>query len=524
MNLKEICQTLSRETQKLVPYDRLAINLLQKDENYLRVYAEESRLPAAAIPEGLSVREGTATGWVLDHHEPVICRDLLRDSRFPLTHKRYKGVGLRSYVILPLMAKGKALGVLSLASLKPRYYGKKQVEILSPIAEILAVAVESSSLYEESQRREEIQTLLKELSQDITSLDLDQLLKTLTDKVREILKVNVSDVRIIKAGSWTLKGISGIDPSLIPSARTGTAMGRSGWVIKNRKPLLIPDTLQEKSLPSGETIRALGLRGYLAVPIFSRGGEVIGVLRALSYQPREFTQEEVDLLQQLANGAAVALENARLFEEVQQKSKDLEAVNIRLNRLLREQNTLREIFTQINLLDLGHLLHQLSEQALSLLYVDHAQVRLLGEDGVLRTVAFAGKGSERFRQYTARSKGRRSTWVMQNRRPFATKNVSQDKFFGPGRLLRELGAKGYLVVPLISRGETSMGVLSVSTEAEREFGQEEIALAQQLAAGAAIAIENARLFEEVQKKSVELEEAYRAKRSEERRVGKECRL
>ena len=176
MNLKEVCETLSREIRKLVPYDRLAINLPEKDENYVRVYAEESRLPAAAIPEGLSVREGTATGWVLDHHEPVICRDVLQDSRFPLTHKRYKGVGLRSYVILPLMAEGKALGALNLASLKPRCYGKKQVEILSPIAEILSLAVENSNLYEAAQRREEAQRLLKELSQDITSLDVDSLL------------------------------------------------------------------------------------------------------------------------------------------------------------------------------------------------------------------------------------------------------------------------------------------------------------------------------------------------------------
>ncbi|OGQ82124.1 MAG: hypothetical protein A3F90_09765 [Deltaproteobacteria bacterium RIFCSPLOWO2_12_FULL_60_19] len=511
MNLKEVCQTLSREIQKLVPYDRLAINLPQKDENYFRVYAEESRLLASAIPEGLSVREGTASGWVLDHHEPVICRDILRDFRFPLTHERYKDVGLRSYVILPLMAKGKALGVLNLASLKPRCYGKKQVEILSPIAEILAVAVENSNLYEEAQRREETQRLLKELNQDITTLDVDSLLRKLTDKVCEVFKVDVSDVRILENSAWRVLAASGVQPGHLWSGNPEPGPGRSRWIIENRTPLLIPDITQCSEFTSGANLPRLGLRGYLGVPLVSRSGEIAGVLRALTYQPRVFIQEEVDLLQQLANGAALVLENARLFDEVRQKSEDLEAINIRLNRLLREQNALREIFTRINLLDLGHLLHQLSEHALSLLNVDHAQVRLLGEDGALRTVAFAGKESERFRQYTARSGSGRSTWVMQNRRPFAAKDVSQDNIFGPGRLLRELGAKGYLVVPLISRGEKSIGVLSVSTEAEREFSQEEIALAQQLAAGAAIAIENAGLFEEVQKKSADLEEAFKTK-------------
>ena len=324
MNLKEICQTLSREIQKLVPYDRLAINLLEKDENYVRVYAEESRLPASAIPDGLSVREGTATGWVLDHKEPLICRDVLKDPRFPLTHKRYKNVGLRSYVILPLMVKGKALGALNLGSLKPRCYGKKEIKILSPIAEILSLAVENSNLYQESERREEIQKLLKELSQDITSLAIDSLLKKLTEKVREVFKVDICEVRVLKGDKWSLMGISGVDPNLVPFSVDVTVYGRLEWIIENRRPLMIPDSIQEGSLPPGETVKALGVRGYLGVPLFSRGGEVIGVLRALTYLPREFAQEEVDLIQQLANGAAIAVENSRLLSELTVKSQELE--------------------------------------------------------------------------------------------------------------------------------------------------------------------------------------------------------
>lgn len=322
---------MSREIQKLVPYDRAAINILQRDEKFFSVYAEESRLPASAIPEGVSVREGTATSWVLDHKEPVICRDVLKDPRFPLTHKRYKNVGLRSYVILPLMAEGKTLGALNLGSLKPRCYGKKEVEILSPVAEILSLAIENSNLYEESQR------------------------------------------------------------------------------------------------------------------------------------------------------------------------------------LLKEQSALREIFTHINLLDLGHLLHQLTEQAVTLLRVDHIQVRLMDKEGLLRTVAFAGKGTENFQDRLVKMGKSRSTWVMENRRPLVIRDINQDKVFGPGHFLRELAVKGYLCVPLISRGEKSIGVLNASTLAEKEFTQEEIALAQEIAAGAAVAIENARLFEEVQNKSEELEEAYKTK-------------
>lgn len=201
--------------------------------------------------------------------------------------------------------------------------------------------------------------------------------------------------------------------------------------------------------------------------------------------------------------------NSKLLQELRAKSQELESTNRRLNRLLREQSALREIFTQINLLDLGHLLHQLTEQALKLLNADHIQVRLL-EERSLKRVAAAGKWSDKVEEQRSLGSGRAS-WAMENQRPLAVKDISQDKVFGPGHFLREIGVKGYLVVPLLSKGMRSIGVLAAASLTAREFTPEEITLAQQLAAGAAVAIENARLFEEVQKKSQELEDTYKTK-------------
>ena len=203
-------------------------------------------------------------------------------------------------------------------------------------------------------------------------------------------------------------------------------------------------------------------------------------------------------------------DRAKLLRELSVKSQELESANCRLSRLLQEQSALREIFTQINLLDLGHLLHQLTERALKLLNVDHVHVRLLDKEGSLRRLAAAGKWAEQVQGQSRLGIGR-STWVIENQRPLAIKDISQDRIFGPGHFLREIGVKGYLLLPLISRGQKSIGVLGAASLTEREFTQEEIGLAQQFAAGASIAIEHARLFEELQKKSEELEEAYRTK-------------
>ncbi len=370
---------------------------------------------------------------------------------------------------------------------------------------------EGERFKEAQQRSEDTQKLLKELSQDITTLDLDSILKKLTDKVREFFKVDISDVRLIEGGVRRVIGVSGVEAERLRLGSTGRGQGGSGWVAEHRSPLVISDISKERDVPTGKTTRAIGIRGYLAVPFFSRGGEVMGILRALTYRPREFAQAEVDLLQRLANDAAIAIENAKLLRQLSVKSQELESTNRRLQRLLQEQNALREIFSQINLLDLGHLLRQLTERALDLLPVDHVQVRLVDASGALQTMTLAGAGAERFRNQMGRSGTSRSTWVMENRRPLTIKDISQDKVYGPGRLMKEMGVKGYICVPLIARTQKSIGVLQATSLKEREFTQEEIALAQQFAAGAAVAIENARLFEELQKKSVELEEAYKTK-------------
>ncbi len=177
------------------------------------------------------------------------------------------------------------------------------------------------------QRQKEIQELLKELSQDITRLDVDSLLKKLTERVREVFKVDICDVRVRDEEVWKVMGVSGIEPQKTQSDSTATAGGRSRWILDNRRPLLIHDITKTNQFSGGESIRRAGVRGYIGVPIFSRGGDVIGILRALTYGPRETIPEEVDLLQLMANGTGVALENAKLLEHIRQQAQTLEQAN-----------------------------------------------------------------------------------------------------------------------------------------------------------------------------------------------------
>jgi signal transduction histidine kinase/HAMP domain-containing protein len=267
---------------------------------------------------------------------PVVVANVQTDPR-TMDPDFYRRHGLISYLGIPMLGKGEVLGVLVFLTREAHKFTSEEVEFLTTLAGQAAIAIHNSQLYEQTKsqaielkkanmdlkRHGEIQELLKEISQDITSLDLDTLLKKLTEKVREVLKVDVADVRVRTNEMLHIMGVAGIDSRLLESTST-TSRGRSQWIIKNRRPLIISDIEQKKDLLTGSVLLGLGLRGYLGVGLFSRGGEVIGILRALSYQPRNFTQQEVDLLQQLANGVAIALENVRLLEQTKRQAAELE--------------------------------------------------------------------------------------------------------------------------------------------------------------------------------------------------------
>jgi signal transduction histidine kinase/HAMP domain-containing protein len=271
----------------------------------------------------------------IESKKPAVVRDVRTDPR-TLDPEFYRKQGLISYLGVPLIVKGEVLGVLVFLTREEHEFSEEEIEFLSTVAGQAAIAIYNSQLHEQTknqavelekankdlERRGEIQKLLKELSQDITSMEIESLVKKLTEKVREFFKVDVCDVRLVEEGRLISLGVSGIEPDRLRSHGTGTPRGQSKWIIENRRPLLVPDATDRS-----KHLSHLGFRSYLGIPLFARSGEVIAILRALSYEPREFTQEEMDLFQLMANGCGVALESARLVEQIKNQAVELEKAN-----------------------------------------------------------------------------------------------------------------------------------------------------------------------------------------------------
>lgn len=367
---------------------------------------------------------------------------------------------------------------------------------LLPLRALNRALADNTKLVEETKRAEEVQKFLKELSQDIASLNIDSLLRKLTEKVREFFKVDAADVRILEKGVWKVKGVSGIEPEKLQSDSTGTGRGRSGWIIQNRKPLLVPDIIKQMGFPGGESIRKAGIRGYVGVPLFSRGGEVIGILRLLSYEPRELGESEVDLLQQLANGAAIALTNARLYEETERRRREA----VELARVARSLTAT---------LDMGAVGERIVTSVRELFGVKASTLRLLQPDGSLRALASTGEAfaTRSGEDVLVTGTGLASVAVAEGR-PIWSADVLNEPRIRLTDQMRDYqlrsGDRSMIAVPLRAH-ETIIGSLGLADRTGRIYSDSEVELAQTFADQAALALENARLFEKTSSKSRELE-------------------
>ncbi|MGH7843601.1 MAG: hypothetical protein ACREQW_00305, partial [Candidatus Binatia bacterium] len=131
-------------------------------------------------------------------------------------------------------------------------------------------------LHQESKTREQTQRILKELSQSLTAVNVEELFNKLTEGVRDILRVDFADVRLIEKEGSRIVGISGVDREAYRQPRGKRDRWREFAV--NPKVLSISDISKDPDAPVGETTRRMSVRGLLRVPFFSRQGQVIGLL------------------------------------------------------------------------------------------------------------------------------------------------------------------------------------------------------------------------------------------------------
>ena len=282
--------------------------------------------------ERLSAGEGVS-GHVIATGQPYVDNDMQVDPLFglpdPSTALR-QGSGqavrrrLRAVACVPLIAQEQTIGALWLGRQAP--FTEEEVRLLTSIADIAASAIHRATLHEQTQQRLERVQALRTIDMAITaSLDARVTLNVILDQATAQLGVDAADVLLLDPQTLTLRYAAGrgFRTHALRHTRLRLGDGYAGQAAMERRIVSIPNLAEaENGLRRAPLLLGEGFIAYYAAPLISKG-HVKGILEVFHHAPLEPNREWLDFLETLATQAAIAIDNAELFDNLQRANVDL---------------------------------------------------------------------------------------------------------------------------------------------------------------------------------------------------------
>jgi len=359
-------------------------------------------------------------------------------------------------------------------------------------------STERAQFYEREQKRSVQLAVVNEVARRAASiLDMDQLLQEVITAVQQGFNYHNVLLAMLDetASELEVQAIAGGFEDLIPpDYRQAVGMGMIGWTAETGQPLLANDVRREPHYILGFLEEPL-TKSELCVPL-KLTGQVIGVLDVQDTRLNVFDETDLMTMVTLADQLAVAIERGRLYQEIQRRLEELTFLS-RVGRTVTSSLDLEQILTTI-----------MAETALTL-GAEIGSILLLDEEsGELVFEAAVGPRAEGMKGLRLSLGQGIAGWVAQEGQPLLVLNVREDPRFYPDiDEVTGFVTKSILSVPLKVKGKV-IGVIEALNKAEGDFSQADVALLSSMAQTAAIAIENAQLFAETQRRFEEMTALY----------------
>ena len=451
--------------------------------------------PDGWIGRALQRGEGLAS-LAIEENRPLWSSDPLADPRIEMPawlRARLRDAGSGPFAAIPLVARGSVLGALALAYGPGQALAEGDLRLLAAFADQAAVALENARLYQTAEERAQRLTRLSLLTKLITGAESGQgVFDAIAEAAVGLRGARVARVWVADPEAQVLRtrGRCGIDPEgerrLLDASVLPYGGGIPGRIFVAGRPEYIADSHDDPRWANPRFIKELGVHGYAGLPLIT-GGRVLGVLSILFGEPKTFTDEDKEIMSLLAGHGAIAISNARLYEDVEHRRREAEA--------------LAELASDINAtLDLNVILRRVGEKAVDMCGADLAWVGLR-EPGSNSIALRYWPGERRQVQCGVRiepGKGMGGQ-VLLSGRPIRTDNYAEDPRFTKDYLdiARAEEVVTALVVPIPGEGGVE-GLLHVQNCSPRPFTDQDEARLTRLASQAALAINNARLHEREQ--------------------------
>jgi GAF domain-containing protein len=435
--------------------------------------------------------------------------------------------GYRSMLFVPLTNKGASIGFIAVTRVQTGNFVDHHVQLLKTFADQAVIAIENARLFNEVQAKtadlEEAlgqQTATAEVLKVISrsAFDLESVMNTLTRSAASLCGARLGSIHLREGDQLVVKGFSVADENATAYIRENpipvNEESYSGRAVLTGAIANIGDVTQDTTSPILRRMSGvLDYRALLLVPLM-REGRGVGLFSLTRDEAGAFSPREVELVQTFADQAVIAIENVRLFNEVQARTADLQ-------ESLQQQTATADVLKVISrsVFDLQTVLDTLVESAYQLCGARLGLLYLKGEEA-FECKAIAGRGSEEAsRQFKGRpiraGRGTAAERVILTGEVHCVEDLLEDPEVDPAvkDMIRNAGAdaaigaaRSTLAVPM-TRDNAVIGVLVIVREETGPFPARQVEILQTFADQAVIAIENARLFDEVQARTRELTEA-----------------
>lgn len=459
-----------------------AIGILQAEGRLLEVRFWHMERPEAVARPGVTHRPADQgiMGRVVRSGQPVLVADVSADADYVAVVPT-----VRSAVAVPIKRESQVVGVLNLESERLAAFSEDDLHFLEHLAEHAAIAIDKARLFQEQQRRTADLATLNRISAAVTSvLDPDEVLRTIVDSAIEVAGCQKAAIFVLEQGRVHLRMSRGLSDEYVAGAQNIEVIPDSrAQVLLGDEPLVVADIETDPRLAAFISLaRAEGFRALADVPL--RGRErVLGEFTVYYTRPHRFTAAELDTLKTFANHAAIALENARLFQQERQRAQMLSAIG----------DISREIGAS---LDLERTLNLILARLKDLVDYYIAEICLWHEEEQM-LVTRASAGDPR---YTARTGGvyhlheGYTGWIARHQQSLLVPDTTARTDVQPKIVAPDTPIRSYVGLPL-KVGERFVGTLELASDRAGAYGEEEVIFLQVFADQASVAIENARLFE-----------------------------
>jgi GAF domain-containing protein len=505
-DLQPVLEALIKDATKLCAAEQ---GFIFRSDGELYHLAADYNAPAGfrewTRRRGIRAGEGTVVGRVALEDRTIQILDAQADAAWRTTTTQAPGTSsVRTLLGVPMRREGVLIGVIAMWRTEIRPFTDKQVALVETFADQAVIAIENTRLLNELRESLQQQTATADVLKVISrsALDVQKVLDALVESAARLC--NAYDATILQVVGDSMRRVAhyGQIPFSVPAGSQSLMRGLvAGRAILERRTIQIADILAEADeYPEGRTLALqTGFRTALAVPLV-HAGEAIGVIFIRRTEVRPFTERQVELVNTFADQAVIAIENTRLFEEVQARNQELRTA-------LEQQTATSELLKVIgrSTFELQPVFDTLAENAVRLCAAERAFVHRF--DGQFLRVAATYNVSPELRAFVERNPMAPGRYGVAARAALERRTVhirdvqAEPEITFAAREIEPV--RTALSVPML-RSEELLGVIMIYRHEVSPFTDSQVALIETFADQAAIAVENSRLLEELQARNGDL--------------------